>query len=146
VQLLLGAYLYAALLHDTHRLAGGEAILPFITMLAIFTHLELARKTVREPRPGERTYVTVFGVQATAVSALAAAAVATVLSLLLTQPWTPGAGWGWLVLAPAVFPARGALRFWRGGAGRWPPADSGFYILAAFTAFLIVDLLERHTP
>lgn len=146
VQLLLGGYLYAALLHDTHRSAGTGAILPLATMLAIFTHLELARKTTRAPKPGERSYVAVFGVAATAYAALAAAAVATVLALALTRPWSPGNAAGWLVLVPTVLPVRGALRFFRGGAERWPAADSGFYLLAAFTAFLVVDLLESRTP
>ncbi|NUR57740.1 MAG: hypothetical protein HOV87_03415 [Catenulispora sp.] len=146
VQLLLGGYLYATLLHDTHWPAGPAALLPLASMLAVFTHLELARKTTRVPEPGERTYVAVFGVEGTARAALAAAAVATILALLLTRPWSPGAEAGWLVLLPAALPVRGALRFWRGGAERWPPADSGFYVLAAFTAFLVVDLLEGHTP
>lgn len=146
VQLLLGGYLYVALLHDIHRHAGHAAILPLVTMLAVFTHLELARKTTRAPRPGERSYVTVFGVEATARAALSAAGVATVLALLLVRPWAHGAEAGWLVLLPAVLPVRGALRFWRGRAERWPLPDSGFYVLAAFTAFLVVDLLERHTP
>lgn len=146
VQLLLGGYLYSALLHDTHRSPGRAALLPLVTMLAVFTHLELARKTTRAPRPGERTYVTVFGVQATARAALIAAVVATGLALLLTRPWNSGAEAGWLVLLPAALPLRGALRFRRGQAKRWPPDDSGFYVLAAFTAFLAVDLLERHTP
>ncbi|MEY9854839.1 hypothetical protein ABH935_000436 [Catenulispora sp. GAS73] len=146
VQLLLGGYLYTALLHDTHRSAETAALLPLATMLAVFTHLELARKTTRVPKPGERSYVTVFGVEATARAALAAAAVATVLALLLVRPWDSGAAAGWLVLLPAVLPVRGAVRFWRGGAERWPATDSGFYILAAFTAFLVVDLLERHAP
>jgi 4-hydroxybenzoate polyprenyltransferase len=150
VQLLLGGYLYAALLHDTHRSASSAALLPLATMLAVFTHLELARKTTRVPRPGERSYVTVFGVEATARAALASAAVATVLALVLTRPWNADAdadaGAGWLVLLPAVLPLRGALRFWRGGAERWPLSDAGFYVLAAFTAFFVVDLLERHAP
>ncbi|WP_194916456.1 UbiA family prenyltransferase [Catenulispora rubra] len=146
VQLLLGGYLYAALLHDTGRSAGASALLPLATMLAVFTHLELARKTTRVPKAGERSYVTVFGVEATARAALAAAAVATVLALVLVRPWSSGAEAGWLVLLPAVLPVRGALRFWRGGAERWPAADAGFYILAAFTAFFVVDLLERHAP
>jgi 4-hydroxybenzoate polyprenyltransferase len=145
VQLLLGGYLYATLVHDTHRPAGAAALLPLAAMLAIFTHLELARKTTRAPKPGERTYTAVFGVEATARAALVAAAVATVLGLLLTRPWSAGAA-GWLVLLPAALPVRGALRFRRGGAERWPAADSGFYVLAAFAAFLVVDLVERHTP
>lgn len=146
VQLLLGGYLYAALSHDTHRSAGSGALLPLAAMLAVFTHLELARKTTHAPKPGERSYVTVFGVEATARAALAAAAVATVLAVVLARPWEPGAEAGWLVVLPAALPVRGALRFWRGGAERWPAADSGFYVLAAFTAFFVVDLLERHTP
>ncbi|GAA1971574.1 hypothetical protein [Catenulispora subtropica] len=146
VQLLLGGYLYATLLHDSHQSAGPAALLPLAAMLAVFTHLELARKTTRAPKPGERAYTTVFGVEATARAALGAAAVATVLALMLTQPWNPGAQAGWLVLLPAALPVRGALRFWRGGAERWPSADAGFYVLAAFTAFLVVDLVERHTP
>ncbi|HEV2635152.1 MAG TPA: UbiA family prenyltransferase [Actinocrinis sp.] len=146
VQLLLGLYLYAAMLHDAGRAAGSGVILPPATMFAVFTHLELARKTTRSPRPGERTYVTVFGVQATAVTALAAAAVATLLTLLLAEPWTPGHAAGWLVLAPAALPVRGAVRFWRGRAVRWPQPDAGFYLLAAFAAFLVVDLAERTTP
>lgn len=146
VQLLLGGYLYAALLHDTHQSANLAALLPLAAMLAIFTHLELARKTTRAPKPGERTYVAIFGVEPTARAALATAAVATLLALLLTRPWTPGAEAGWLVLLPAALPMRGALRFWHGRAERWPASDSGLYILAAFSAFLVVDLLERHTP
>ena len=146
VQLLLGGYLYATLLHDTHRPAAPTALLPLVAMLAVFTHLELARKTTRTPKPGERTYVTVFGVEPTARAALTAATLATLLAVLLTRPWTPGAEAGWLVLLPAALPVRGALRFWRGGAERWPAADSGFYVLAAFTAYFIVDLVERHTP
>lgn len=146
VQLLLGGYLYIALLHDTHRSAGPSAFLALATMLAVFTHLELTRKITRAPRPGERTYVAVFGVEATARVALASAAVATVLALVLTRPWSPGAWPGWLVLVPVVLPVRGALRFLRGGAERWPAADSGFYILAAFSAFFVVDLLESHLP
>jgi hypothetical protein len=146
VQLLLGGYLYAALLHDTHRSAGPAALLPLAAMLAVFTHLELARKTTRVPKPGERSYVTVFGVEATARAALASVAVATVLALMMTRPWNPGDEAGWLVLLPAALPMRGALRFWRDGAERWPAADAGFYVLAAFTAFFVADLLERHAP
>jgi 4-hydroxybenzoate polyprenyltransferase len=145
-QSLLGLYLYIALLHDTHSTAGADLILPLAVMLAIFTHLEFARKVARHPRPGERTYVFALGLGGTVCAALAAAALATVLSVLLTRPWAPGAGWAWLVLAPAVLPVRGALRFHRSDAERWPVMEAGNYVLSAFTVFLVIDLLERHTP
>jgi hypothetical protein len=147
VQILLDLYLYAALLHDTGRAAGPGMIVPLLVVLTVFIHLELARKITRTPRPGERSYVIAFGVDATAVAALTAVGISTVLGLLLVEPWrhAAGAGWGWLVLAPLALPAHGAWSFWRRRSNRWPVLDAALYLIATFVVYLIIDLVERRT-
>jgi 4-hydroxybenzoate polyprenyltransferase len=146
VQILLNLYLYAGVLHDSGLAASRYAVLPVLTAIATFLHLEYARKLTREPASGERSYVTVYGVNGTAAGALIGAAVSAGLGLALTQPWSSDQGaapWGYLLLAPLVFPVYGAYRFWHSRTTRWPVAAAALFLICSFLAYLIIAVLGK---
>jgi hypothetical protein len=137
VQLLVNAFLYAGLLYaaglpPTWQGAAGIAA----TALA-FLHLEFARKTTRSPRPGEHTYVTLFGANGTAALAVgcALASVAVLVATVRTGPV-------WLAVAPLAFVGVGALRFWRGGLDRWPYGQAALFMLVSFAGYQIINVVE----
>jgi hypothetical protein len=137
VQLLLNLYLYAGVLRQSGLGPSWHAVLPLLAALTGFTHLEYARKVTRAPRPGERSYVTLYGATGTAVLGLVSAGICVVLALVLTRSW--------LVLIPLAFPAYGAVRFWRVRTVRWPLPAAALFLLTAFLTFLIIGLLGEGT-
>ncbi|GAA3194999.1 hypothetical protein ACFO1B_03160 [Dactylosporangium siamense] len=127
VQLLLHLYLYTVLLHTT----GGGFDPSFWTALAVVSlatlHLEVAKKITRAPRPGERTYVTTFGLPATVAVALLSATG----SALLLAPWGSA-----LTLLPLAFPAVAWWRFRR--AERWDARLALLFVLASFATWALI--------
>jgi hypothetical protein len=148
IQILLNLYIYASVLR-VHALGPSlHALLPMLIALTAFLHLEYARKITRTPRDGERSYVTRYGPEGTAVVAVTAAVISVVIGLVLTRPWAAGDGgsaWGWVLLVPLIFPACGAYRYWRARANRWPVLAAALYLLVSFLAFLVIGLSGART-
>ncbi|MEV8515165.1 hypothetical protein [Dactylosporangium sp. NPDC051484] len=130
VQLLLHLYLYLGYLRAT----GGSFDASFWPALAVVVlatlHLELAKKITRAPRPGERTYVTTFGLAPIVATALLAAAGAcAVLLLTVRHPsW-----WMLLALLPLALPALAWRRFRR--AERWDAQLAAYFLLGSLATW-----------
>jgi hypothetical protein len=135
VQLLLHLYLYVIHLRAT----GGGFDPSFWRALAVVClatlHLEVAKKITRAPKPGERTYVTVFGLPGTVAVALLSAAGATAL---LAPSWSLPT---LLPLLPLAFPALAWWRFRR--ADRWDARLAGYYLLASFASWAVAAALAH---
>jgi 4-hydroxybenzoate polyprenyltransferase len=136
VQVLLNLYLYAGVLHGAGLGPSEHGVLPLLAAIVAFVHVEYARKTTRNPAAGERSYVTLFGHNATAAIALVAAIVSVVLALVPMRVSTE-----WLLFVPLVFPAWGAYRFWHGGRSRWPVLTSVLFLLTTFGTYLVLGLV-----
>ncbi|MEV7013066.1 hypothetical protein [Streptosporangium sp. NPDC051022] len=146
VQVLLNLYLYAGVLHRTGLTPSLLAVPVLVTVSAAFLHLEFGRKVTRDLRPGERSYVVLWGAQRTAVIAVACAVLSVTLTLVLTRPWGRGPGvapWGWLAVLPLAFAAFGAYRFWRARTVRWPLLPAVLFLLTCFLGYLVVALLGK---
>lgn len=146
VQLLLNLYLYAGVLHQTGLDPSWHAVPALLVVVAGFLHLEYGRKVTRKPKPGERSYVTLYGADRTAAVAVTGAAVSVLLGLLLTRPWADDHNaepLGWLVIAPLAFVAYGAYRFWGTRTTRWPALAAALYLLTTFLAYLVVGVVGK---
>ncbi|HEY0454591.1 MAG TPA: UbiA family prenyltransferase, partial [Actinophytocola sp.] len=129
VQLLINAYLYAALLHSMDLPPSWSGVAGIAVVTLAFQHVEFARKTTRTPRAGERTYVTRLGVGGTATAAVACAVVATALVVAAARPWH------WtvlLTLLPLGIPAAAAWRLHRDRLPRWPYRSAALFVLTSF--------------
>ncbi|MBB5624700.1 hypothetical protein [Sphaerisporangium krabiense] len=147
VQLLINGFLYAGLLHSTGLAPSWRGALGILVTTLAFLHLEFARKTTRRPRPGERTYVTLFGPSGTAALAVACA-IASVAVLVTAVLLGDGrVSWAvWLSVAPLAFACAGALRFWIRGDVRWPYGQAASFLLATFAGYQIINLIQKVTP
>ncbi|MGX7825966.1 hypothetical protein ACTG9Q_12810 [Actinokineospora sp. 24-640] len=137
VQLLLNAFLYAGLLHSLGLGPSWSGAVGVVVATVLFAHFEFARKTIRQPGPGERTYVRAIGVRGTAAAAIGCAVVAIALLAAAARPWSPAA---LVVVLPLVIPAVAALRFRR--LPRWPYGLAAGFLLAGFAGPLIANLVE----
>ncbi|GGS29265.1 hypothetical protein [Actinokineospora fastidiosa] len=137
VQLLLNGFLYAGLLHSTGLGPSWSGAVGVVVAALLFAHFEFARKTVRRPRPGERTYVTALGVGGSAATAVGCAVVGVALLVAAARPWSPAA---LVVVLPLVFPVLAALRFRR--LPRWPYGLAAAFLLTGFAGPVIANLLE----
>ncbi|MEU0555074.1 hypothetical protein [Dactylosporangium sp. NPDC006015] len=130
VQLLLHLYLYTLHLRTTGG-GFGPSFWPALAVVVLATlHLEVAKKITRSPRPGERTYVTTFGLPATVAVAVLSPVAATVV-LVLAAP----SAWVLLTLPPLALPALAWWRFRR--ADRWDARLAFFYLLASFVSWAV---------
>jgi hypothetical protein len=136
-QLLLHLYLYACYLDATGLVADRYGLLAIVAVVLASVHLELAKKITRVPRPGERTYVDVFGLAGTTGAALAAPVVSLVLVLVVAR--SPSA-WTLLVAVPVLLPVVAGWRFWRASKPRWSPVLPLLYLLLTFTSYAAVGL------
>ncbi|MEU3464086.1 hypothetical protein ABZ721_29545 [Streptomyces sp. NPDC006733] len=142
VQVLLNGYLYAVFLRSAGVPAHGPALLAglAVVLLAAFHH-EVARKVLRSPGAGARTYVQVFGLRATTVIAVAFAVASAATGLAALRPWAGGpSAWGWLVVLPLLLVAGAARRFVHGGAPRWPLRAVLAYLLTTFACYAVIGL------
>ncbi|MFC5289629.1 hypothetical protein ACFPM7_21470 [Actinokineospora guangxiensis] len=136
-QVLLNGFLYAGLLHAEGLGPSWSGAVGVVVAAVLFAHFEFARKTTREPRPGERTYVNSLGVRGSAAVAVGCAVVAVVLLAAAARPWSPAA---LVVLLPLAFPVVAALRF--RGLPRWPYGLAAAFLLTGFAGPLVVNALE----
>ncbi|MEU7907076.1 hypothetical protein [Actinoplanes sp. NPDC049118] len=137
-QLLLHVYLYAGYLHGTGLAPDRDAWIAIGIVVLASVHLELAKKITRSPRPGERTYVDVFGLAGTTAVALIAPVVSAVLLLLLAQ--RASGAWALLAVVPLVLPALAGWRFFATSAPRWPAASPALYLLLTFAGYFLLGL------
>jgi hypothetical protein len=148
IQPLLSLYVYASFLHDDHRRVSVAGLLAVVAVTCGGLCLELGRKATRSPKPGERTYATVLGPALTSALAVASAVCAAGGVLAVLAPWdghSGGYGWGWLVLAPPLFPAFAAARF-ANGTPRWPVAPTIAYVPVMYASFVAVGILMKGVP
>ncbi|MEV1287423.1 hypothetical protein [Micromonospora sp. NPDC049679] len=137
-QLLLHAYLYAGYLDTTTLGPDRNGVLAIVIVVLASVHLELAKKITRTPRPGERTYVDVFGLAGTTAIAVVAPALSTGLLLVSVVR----SGWAWVPLAvvPLALPALAAWRFRRTEARRWSALAPALYLLLTFVGYCALGL------
>lgn len=142
LQLLFGGYVYLGATGSPAAPPGGREAAVAAGFVLCVSHLEFARRLVRHPSPGARTYVHALGANGTAVAALACAVVATGLELVAIRPWSPqGGASGWLVLSALPVAVIAAVRFFR-GAKRWPLGLAVLYVLLSFAACAAIGLLN----
>ncbi|WP_068021090.1 hypothetical protein [Nocardia mexicana] len=125
VQLFIIGYVVASAI-DTGQVGSGWAAAAVAVVFAgAFLQFEFARKTAREPRPGEMLYSNALGPTGSAVAGVLCAVLAVACDLILVRPWeysAPRAVIAWIPLVLLVFPLWGAFRFASGGDS--PNADS----------------------
>ncbi len=135
VQLLLYLYLF-----ELYRDAAPAAVLSdaawvWLILLLVALHVEFAKKLVRRPAPGERTYVRSVGAPiATAVTILSPA---VAYALYLVHAREPD---GWVLLLPALpllLVAAAAFQYLAGRRERWPVGLSGLYLLLTLVTYVI---------
>jgi 4-hydroxybenzoate polyprenyltransferase len=143
-QLMINAYLYASLLYSARLGPDWPGVAGIAVTALAFAHLEFARKTTRQPRPGERTYASVLGASGTAVLAVscAVASVVLLISAVLAVGGTPAC---WLAAVPLAFVAAGATRFWRDRTPRWPYGLAALFMLTSFAGYEVILVLGRLT-
>jgi UbiA prenyltransferase family len=141
-QLMINAYLYAGLLYSARLGPDWLGVTGIAVPALAFAHLEFARKTTRQPRPGEQTYASVLGASGTAGVAVscAVASVALLVSVVLTAGGTSAC---WLAVVPLAFVAKGAARFWRDRKPRWPYGLAALFMLTSFAGYEVILVLGR---
>ncbi len=135
--LLLHLYLYARYLNTTSLDPGWHGVLAVVIIVLASVHLELAKKITRRRRPGERSYVDVFGLSGTTGIAMVAPVLSTVLLVIgarMTPVLVP------LAVLPLALPALAGWQFWRKRAPRWSPVAPGLYLLLTFTSYFVISL------
>ncbi|TDD81251.1 hypothetical protein E1293_18995 [Actinomadura darangshiensis] len=133
---LLHLYLYAGYLDETGQRADRYGLVAVVVAVLAAGHPELAGKITREPRAGERTYVSTLGVHGSVTLALAVPVLSVCLLVRFSQA---PAGWTSAAVLPLVLPALGAWRFRRGGP-RWPRAEPPLYLLLSFAGYAVLGL------
>ena len=141
---MLSLYVYLGFLRAEGLRPSAAGLITVLAVTVSALCVELGRKATRQPRPGERSYVTVLGPSGTSLAAFGAAVTATAVVLVILTPWHSGAGWGWLVLAPLALPALAVAKF-AAGAPRWPIPHTVAYIPAMYTSFFAVGWLTKGT-
>jgi hypothetical protein len=135
-QILLYLYLYAGYLRSTGHFADSSVWAALAVLVLASLHLELAKKIVRVPKPGERSYVATLGLRTTVLLAMVAPVAAAAVLLAASQPWSP---WTLAVLVPLVLPLVALARFLR-PTNRWHAQYSGFYLLLTLISFALPGL------
>ncbi len=131
VQLIIMGYLVVSAIDTGQVESGWAAAAVAVVFAGAFLQFEFARKTVREPRPGEMFYSNALGATGSAVSAVLWAVVAVGGELLLVRPWDypmPRAFLAWIPLALLIFPLAAAAGFVWNGLSQRPtsrPPDIG---------------------
>lgn len=141
---LLSLYVYAGFLRADHLRPSAVGLVAVVAVTISALCPALGRAVTRQPRPGERGYVTALGPAGTSLAALGAAVTATGLVLVALGPWQSGYGWGWLLLVPLVLPALAAVRF-AAGAPSWPATHVVAYLPTMYVSFLAAGWLTKGT-
>ncbi|MER5866256.1 UbiA family prenyltransferase [Kitasatospora sp. NPDC002040] len=135
--LLLHLYLYTRYLDTTSLHPSRYGALAVVILVLTAVHLELAKKITRRLRPGERSYVAIFGLPGTVAIALVAPVLAAVLLAVGARP-TPALVP--LALLPLALPALAALKFRQKANPRWSPILPGLYVLLTYTCYFALGL------
>jgi len=138
VQLLLHLYLYLNYVRSAGHPFDGSFWLALVIVAVVTLHLELAKKITRAPAPGERSYVTTFGVAGTVGAAMVSAFAAAGLLLLAARPAT---AWTLLPVAPLALPAVAWWRFRRPATVRWDARFALWFVLSTFVAWAVTGVL-----
>jgi hypothetical protein len=133
-QLLLYLYLFELYRDAAPAAMLGGAAWVWVILLLFALHIEFAKKLVRRPCPGERTYVRSVGAPvATAVTILSPAAA---YAVYLAHTHVP-AGWAALPALPLLLVAAAAFQYLGARHERWPIGLSGVYLLLTLVTYLI---------
>ncbi len=136
VQLLLYVYLLAAFAKiradAPTPVVGGLGIL-ILTLCA--GQVELGKKLVRRPAPGERSYVNSIGYHATSMLTIGSGPLAVAL-FAITAPVSPLSGA--LVALPAMVVAGFGIKYLSHKDNRWPAAVSTLGLLGTLIALAVV--------
>ncbi|WP_026189953.1 UbiA prenyltransferase family protein [Salinispora mooreana] len=136
VQLLIGVYLYTSVTGAETVQPGIRPALLIIVFAAAFLHFEFARKTVRDPDPGARTYsATALGVTGSGVLTLGWALLACALLAAITEPWQMSVA-AHLPYVALVFPVAGAFSYLGGREQKWPTSLAMLYLIVLDAALV----------
>lgn len=136
VQLLLYAYLlvaFADIRGKSLTLAVGGVGVLILTLCA--GQVEFGKKLVRQPDPGERSYVKSIGFHATALMAFGTGPLAAAL-FAIAAPVSPLAKV--VVALPAVGVAGMGVKYISRNDNRWPAAVSALGLMGTLVAFAVV--------
>ncbi|WP_280334309.1 hypothetical protein [Nocardia wallacei] len=114
VQLFIIGYLVVSAIDTGQVDSGWPAAAVAVLFAGAFLQFEFARKTAREPRPGEWFYSNALGAAGSTAAGVACAVIAVACDLILVRPWTfdlPGALVAWIPPALLTFPLAAATRF-----------------------------------
>src|SRR5262249_34506659 len=131
-QILLHLYLYAGYLHRVGHSADRYGLLALAVVVLSTLHLELAKKIVRTPKPGDRPYVSPLGLNATVRLAVAVPILSAALFVSRVDPWSP---WSMVLLVPLGWPLLALWRFRRRRGNRWQARYALLYLLATFAGY-----------
>jgi len=139
VQLLLYVYLLAAFARirpdALTPVVGGLGIL-ILTLCA--GQVEFGKKLVRQPAPGERSYVNSIGYHATSLLAIGTGPLAAVL-FAIAAPVSPLSKA--FVVLPAIGVAGFGIMYLSHKGDRWPAALSTLGLLGTLIAFAVVGVV-----
>ncbi|MER7681512.1 hypothetical protein [Streptomyces sp. NPDC096934] len=141
LQTLICLYVYLGSTRGQSEPPSGRDVAAALGFVLALTHLEFARRLVRDPAPHIRTYVHQLGVRDTARVTLALPFAAATLELAAVRPWFAGQAAGWLVLLSLPLPLVAAYRFHR-GAARWSVGLAVLYLLVSFASFAAIGLFD----
>lgn len=139
VQLLLSVYLLAASAkigaNSPTAVVGGLGIL-ILTLCA--GQVEFGKKLVRQPAPGERSYVNSIGYQATSLLTIGTGPLAVTL-FAIAAPVSPLSKT--FVALPAIGVAAFGIKSLSRKDNRWPAAVSTLGLLGTLVAFAVVGVV-----
>ncbi|GAA5068848.1 UbiA prenyltransferase family protein [Nocardia callitridis] len=144
VQLLVTAYVVVSAIGTGQVLTRWPLVAVAVIFAGAFLQFEFARKTVREPVPGQLFYSNMLGPNGSAGAALGCAAVAVLVDLVLVRPWDQsgiGAVIAWIPLVLLLFPAWAGWRFHAARRAEHPVVAAVLFILTLYLTLIAQALV-----
>lgn len=139
VQLLLYVYLGVAFVEIQHEVPEAHVwVLGILILTLCAGQVEFGKKLVRQPAPGERSYVDSIGFHATSLLTIGTGPLAFAL-FAIAAPVSPLAKA--FVALPAVGVAAFGITYLSHGGNRWPAAVSAIALLGTLVAFAVVGVV-----
>ena len=137
VQLLLYVYLFAAFIEIQHEAPNAcDCALGILILALCASQVEFGKKLVRQPAPGERSYVNSIGYHATSLLTIGTGPLAVAL-FAIAAPVSPLAKA--FVALPAIGIAAFGINYYLSQKdNRWPAAVSALGLLGTLVAFAVV--------
>lgn len=136
VQLLLYVYLFVAFIEIQHEVPDAYVCALGILILTLCAgQVEFGKKLVRQPAPGERSYVNSIGYQATSLLTIGTGPLAVAL-FAITAPVSALSKA--FVALPAIGVAAFGIKYLSQKDNRWPAAVSALGLLGTLVAFAVV--------